>query len=131
MIPQTVSGCRRVRTVQWEGLATPDYDLDGDQNLVVANGAGHFTFYENRQSSGNWLQIRPVTTNNATAIGAQVYVTADDRTQFEPLNSKADFRFRDSRMLHFGRADTDSVCVRVLGPTALFVPSRPTRTSGS
>lgn len=99
-----------------KGLTTLDYDRDGDQDLVVANGGGAFKLYENQQPTGNWLEIRPVTATNATAIGAEVFVTAGNRTQYAPLNAKADFRSQDSRTLHFGLGDATAVEVRVVWP---------------
>lgn len=104
------------RLTNGKGLATLDYDLDGDQDLVVANSGGPFKLYENQGASGNWLDIRPVTPTNSTAIGAQVFVIAGDRTQYAPVNAKADFRSQDSRTLHFGTGNATTVDVRIVWP---------------
>lgn len=99
-----------------KGMATLDYDLDGDQDLVVTNSDGPFKLYENQRTGGDWLQVRPVGANNATAIGAEVYVTTGNRTQYEPLNVKADFRSQDSRTLHFGLGDARTAELRIVWP---------------
>lgn len=99
-----------------KGMATLDFDLDGDQDVVIANDDGPFKLYENQHTGGNWLQILPVGPNNSTAIGATVTVETELESQFEPLNSKADFRSQDSRMLHFGLNETARVDVRITWP---------------
>jgi hypothetical protein len=100
------------------GVAELDFDRDGDQDLVVAHFDGRFVLYENRVSDGgNWLNVRVPATEDRTALGAEVYVTVDGRTQFAVRNAKVDFLSQDTRALHFGVGDRETVDrVRVVWP---------------
>lgn len=95
------------------GLARMDYDLDGDQDLVVAAHTGTFKLYENRVGDGrNWLQIE-IRGDGTPTVGSRVYVTSGNETQSRIRNTRADFLSQDARTLHFGLGDHETVTVRV------------------
>lgn len=102
------------KTSSGRGLAYLDYDGDGDQDLIVANNNGPFKLYENQVDGRNWLQIKLRGHDAHTTVGSQVYVTTDDGTQYRMSNAKADFLSQDSRTLHFGLGEHQTVTVRVV-----------------
>lgn len=102
-------------TSSGRGLASLDYDLDGDQDLVVATFVDEFRLYENQDAGGNWLQVS-LEGGRGPVMGSQVYVTTGNDTQYRVLNAKADFLSQDTRTLHFGLGDEETVDVRVVWP---------------
>lgn len=92
------------------GLVHFDFDRDGDQDLVVSTFNGRFLLYENTAKAGNWLQVHVRGLHGSKhAIGARVYVTVDNTTRIQALNVKADFQSQDTRGLHFGMQDYESI----------------------
>jgi hypothetical protein len=94
------------RPADGRGVASLDYDRDGDLDLAVSvYFSGPYQFYENvgaDRDDGGWLQVDVGHGPNQTALGARVYVTADNRTRLGVRNAKADYLSQDTRVLHFG-----------------------------
>jgi outer membrane lipoprotein-sorting protein len=108
-------------TSNGKGMVNLDFDLDGDQDLLVADDDGRYKLYENRArdgdgDDGNYLQIRPVTTDGRTAYGAEVSVSTGGETRIAVENTKTDFLSQDTRFLHFGLGANDSATFRVEWP---------------
>jgi len=95
------------------GLAHLDYDLDGDQDLVVGNNNGEFKLYENRADGGNWLQIS-VAGDGGTTLGSRVYVETGNETHYRTLNTEAGLLSQDTRTRHFGLGEHETVTVDVI-----------------
>jgi hypothetical protein len=100
------------------GLATLDYDRDGDQDVAIGVWTStRYQLYENAQSGGHWLQVDVAHPDDGTALGARVYVTIDGETTMQVRNAKADYQSQDSRVLHFGLGDEETVeKLRVVWP---------------
>lgn len=89
-------------TSNGRGLATLDYDRDGDRDVVVADTSDRFKLYENVDDGGNWLQV-DVGAGNGSAIGSVVRVeTSDGAVRTRVRSSRSNFFSQSSRVLHFG-----------------------------
>jgi hypothetical protein len=95
------------------GVGRLDFDRDGDQDLLVASYDGTFRLYENTADEldgRHSLQVRVIAAGGeTTAIGARVSVTANGTTDSTVVNANADYQSQDTRVLHFGLGDADTV----------------------
>lgn len=99
------------------GLATLDFDRDGDQDIIIADTSGPFKLYENENTCGNWLQVRISGTERRTALGTEVYVETEQGTHRQVQRSESDFFSQSSRWLHFGLGQAGTIeRVRVVYP---------------
>jgi len=98
------------------GLATLDYDHDGDRDVVIATYAGPVVLYENTVESGNSLQFEVVDGNGATALGATVNVTADNRTTRIVQTDENDFLSQEGAVRHVGLDDAERATLTVVWP---------------
>ena len=110
-------------------VATSDYDLDGDPDLVVGNwpnerGEGEANLlYENQGPVGNWVAIRlEGTRSNRSAIGARVQLTVRDSTGTRKLmrdvRSQDGWRSQSSLELLFGLGEAEQAeNVRIFWPS--------------
>jgi len=92
------------------GLATLDFDRDGDRDIVVADTSGRFKLYRTA-ASGNWLQVR---VRGAGALGARVHVETTSGTQTRVQSSRSDLFSQSSRTLHFGLGPATVEGIRVV-----------------
>jgi hypothetical protein len=97
------------------GVASLDFDRDGDVDLIVANADGEYRVYENANGAGSALQVALVGDGAATT-GARVAVTTGGETRFRVRNAKADYLSQDSRVLHVGTGNNTRATVRVAWP---------------
>ncbi|MFB6074992.1 MAG: CRTAC1 family protein [Haloarculaceae archaeon] len=99
------------------GMATLDYDQDGDQDVVIATYSGRFRLYENTVSHApHRLQLRVVDDHNATALGATVTVRGGGETHHVRIHGRTDYLSQDSRVAHVGLGSTGSVDLTVTWP---------------
>lgn len=80
------------------GLATLDFDRDGDSDVVVADTTGRFKLYRT-DAAGNWLQVR---VRGAGSHGARVHVETTSDTLTRVQRSRSGLFSQSTRTLHFG-----------------------------
>jgi hypothetical protein len=97
------------------GMAHLDYNGDGQRDLVVATAVGDYKLYKNQGTGRNWLQI-DLERMDAPVLGSDVYVETNDGTQYQVVTERSDFLSQDSRTVHVGLDDAESVTVRVEWP---------------
>lgn len=103
-----------------------DYDLDGDEDLLIGFTANYFTLWENRSVTGNhWVKVRAVgaagmNQSNKQAVGAQITIQTNNETYLQEV-SAGDGHGGPQRptRLHFGLGDATTVTsVKVDWPNA-------------
>lgn len=137
------------------GLATADYDRDGDVDIAVGNNtfyepapdaanptvyAGHLLLYRNDQASNHhWVNVRLEGAGqhtiglgcNRTAAGARVYVSSGARVQMREVQAGSSYISQNSLEQEFGLGDIasiDDVWVRWLcGSVEHFTGVQPDR----
>lgn len=105
------------------GLAVVDYDVDGDQDIVIVRNGRTPLLYRNDGgvTLGEYLRVRARgTRGNRDALGAVVRVTVDGRERVAEISSVSHFLGQSERVAHFGlgssaTARTARVHVRFLG----------------
>lgn len=97
-----------------------DYDLDGDQDLLVTNTNEATVLLENRtEGQGRSLDVRLVGRCgfNADAVGARVFVTVGERRQMREVIAGGSYLSGRPLSLHFGLGAAASVdSLRVVWP---------------
>ncbi len=86
------------------GLATADYDNDGDIEFAVSNmNAAPDLIRRSRKSPNHSLLIKLIgTKSNRDGIGAKVRVTTGDLIQFDEVRSGGSYLSSNDLRLHFG-----------------------------
>ncbi len=94
------------------GLATADYDNDGDRDIVFAPSNDRTTLLRNDGGSvaGHWVTLRLVgVTSNRDAIGARVVITAGGKRQVGEVRSSSSYLSQNDMRLHFGLGQAERV----------------------
>ena len=93
------------------GLATGDYDNDGDVDIFINNMNESPSLLRNDSDhSGGFLSIRlEGVKSNRDAIGARVEVSVGDRKMVQEVRSGSSFMSQSDFRLHFGLGDHESV----------------------
>ncbi|MFB6151207.1 MAG: CRTAC1 family protein [Haloarculaceae archaeon] len=99
------------------GMVRIDYDNDGDLDVVAADEANQVKLFENRVTTGHWLEVELVDESDHRTLGADVYVTVDDTTYRRTRNARVDFLSQESRRIHVGLGSHGTVDeIRVVWP---------------
>jgi hypothetical protein len=103
------------------GLATADYDNDGDRDVVFAPSNAKTTLLRNDGGSraGHWMTLRLVgVKSNHDAIGARVVLTAGGRRQVGEVRSGSSYLSQNDMRLHFGLGVAERVdSIEIRWPT--------------
>lgn len=98
------------------GAAALDIDNNGAIDLVVADASGPYKLYENVGTQHNWLRVRVRGSNANTAIGAKLYLTTQETTQFGVVHSNSDFLAQGPRWKQFGLGTNRRATLEVTWP---------------
>ncbi len=100
------------------GVATADYDNDGDLDLLILNLNDPAYLLRNDSERGQWLSLSFVgSTCNRYGIGVRAEVTAGERTYVGELCGGTSFAAANQPHLHFGLGDfAGNVSLRILWP---------------
>ncbi|KTG20895.1 CRTAC1 family protein, partial [Haloferax profundi] len=99
------------------GMATLDFDHDGQQEVVVATYDDRFVVYDNKATTdAEAVQFRVTDENGATALGAVVTVRTGEREHVVQQTANVDYLSQDSRTEHVGVGEHDTVTLDVEWP---------------
>ncbi len=85
------------------GLATGDYDDDGDLDLLLTTIDGPSLLLRNdTPRAGHWLKIRLLNRHGSPAINARVIVTGGGVSRLRELRSGSSYQSQNALELHFG-----------------------------
>ena len=116
------------RTKEWlstsrfnsNGVATADFDNDGDLDFVTNNMLSNATIYESLASDkklGNYIKIRlKGKAGNLNAIGAKVEVSGTNRKQFTEVHRAKGYLSSIDVPLIFGLGEESSVDLKITWP---------------
>jgi hypothetical protein len=100
------AGLRHVPRVNGRGLATADYDNDGDLDVAVNSVGGRLQLLRNDGARGHWLEVQLRT----FAPGAIVTVTlADGRRLVREVHAGSSYLSSEDPRVHFGLGATSVV----------------------
>ena len=86
------------------GIATADYDNDGDLDILICNANDTPQLLRNDGGNQwNWILIRTIgTRSNRTGIGTRVKIRAGDMTQIDEVRGGSGYLSQNDLRLHFG-----------------------------
>ena len=86
------------------GLATGDYDNDGDLDVLISNANDSPQLLRNDGGNqGNWILIRTIgTRSNRAGIGTRVKIQTGDLIQIDEVRSGSGYLSQNDLRLHFG-----------------------------
>lgn len=91
-------------SVVGRGVATADYDNDGDIDIVSSNRGDFPSLLRNEGGNVNhWLTVLPIgTRSNRDGVGASLKLTADGIAQFEQAKGGMGYMSASDPRIHFG-----------------------------
>jgi hypothetical protein len=98
--------------------AFADYDRDGDVDILVVNNGGRATLLANRAGQrGRWIRFRIFNRYGQEAVGAQVQVVVQGRSQWRVVGRAYSYQSSNEPHVHFGLGSANRVDdVRVVWP---------------
>ena len=108
-----------VRPIAGRGLATGDYDNDGDIDIATNNRADYPSILRNDGGNANhWLEILLIgTKSNRDGIGASLKLTAEGATHVEQAKGGMGYMSANDPRIQFGReSGRKSTCWKSRGP---------------
>ncbi len=98
------------------GVATGDYDNDGDVDVLISNNNGPARLLRNDAAAGNrWFMVRVAGRYGARdAIGAKVFVTIGDTTYRRDVIVNYSYASTCDTRLHFGLGEAAQVDTLVI-----------------
>jgi enediyne biosynthesis protein E4 len=93
-----------VRPIVGRGVATADYDNDGDIDIVTNNRGAYPSLLRNDGENANhWLSVLLIgTKSNRDGIGASLKLTSDGVTEFEQAKGGMGYMSASDPRIHFG-----------------------------
>jgi hypothetical protein len=101
------------------GLATLDFDRDGDLDLALANNGGPAEILANEGASASaWIELYVVgSLSNRDGVGARVEVETPGLRQVEELRAGSSYLSQSELVVHFGLGAADEARVTVRWPS--------------
>lgn len=103
------------------GLATADYDRDGDLDVVVVNQNTQVALLENRSERGHWLKLNFAgVRSNRRGIGTRVKLRIGDDDLMQELSGGTSYCASREPTLVFGLADhTENCTLEISWPSGI------------
>ena len=92
------------------GLATADYDDDGDLDVAIVNQAAPLALLENQSARGHWLKLEFVARGNRRGIGTRVKLQSGQQVFMRELVGGATYCATNQPVLVFGLGAEATPC---------------------
>lgn len=107
------------------GVALVDFDLDGDDDIVMVNNGGRPFVYRNDAPPAASLRVRALRAEGTPATGADVFVTRGALSLRAQIGTRTHYLAQSEAVAHFGLgSDSGAVDVRVRFPSGATVLQR-------
>ena len=96
------------------GLATADYDRDGDLDVLLVENHGPAHLWRNESQGGNWLRVQLTgTVSNRNAYGSQIHLWGQGLMQVRRIRAGSSYLSHSESAAFFGFTESpDSLYVR-------------------